>query len=160
METYDKKCEKIGDEVWTSLMRRLILQVTDSFWLENLETMEYLRRSVSLRAYGQRDPLIEYRREGLTRFKAMEASIEDSIRTVIPRIERKDEERIKAEEDKTRRAVLAASEAGKKDGQGTMVSTSAPGRNDLVKITNGTETKEMKYKKAEPLLAEGWIIVS
>jgi len=160
VETYEKKREKIGPEVWTSLMRRLVLQVTDSFWLENLETMEYLRRSVSLRAYGQRDPLIEYRREGLARFKAMEASIEEGVRNVIPRIERKDEERIKAEEDKTRRAVLAASEAGKKEGSGPVVNALAYGRNDLVTISKGEETKEMKYKKAEPLFAEGWTIVS
>ena len=50
-----------------------LLQVVDTLWLEHLETMEYLRRSVSLRAYGQRDPLIEYRREGLMRFRELEA---------------------------------------------------------------------------------------
>lgn len=160
LAAYEAKKAEIGEAPFTALMRRLVLQVTDSLWLEQLETMEYLRRSVSLRAYGQRDPLIEYRREGLARFQAMERAIEDAVRGAIPRIMPADEARIRAEEERTRRAVLAASEAGKKEGQATLVKADAPGRNDLVKITNGTETKEMKYKKAEPLLSEGWIIVS
>ena len=49
------------------------------FWVEHLEQMDYLRSSVNLRAYGQRDPLVEYKREGLQMFKQMEASIEQMI---------------------------------------------------------------------------------
>ncbi len=56
-------------------MRRVILQTIDTFWVDHLETMEYLRGSVNLRAYGQRDPLVEYKKEGLRYFKDMEASI-------------------------------------------------------------------------------------
>jgi len=56
-------------------LRRLILQTIDTFWVNHLETMEYLRGSVNLRAYGQRDPLVEYKRDGLRFFKDMEASI-------------------------------------------------------------------------------------
>lgn len=56
-------------------LRRAILQTIDTFWVDHLETMEYLRASVNLRAYGQRDPLVEYKREGLRHFKIMEANI-------------------------------------------------------------------------------------
>ena len=56
-------------------LRRLILQTIDMFWVDHLEMMEYLRNSVNLRAYGQRDPLVEYKKEGLMHFKNMEASI-------------------------------------------------------------------------------------
>lgn len=56
-------------------LRRVILQTVDTFWVDHLETMEHLRSSVGLRAYGQRDPLVEYKREGLRYFKDMEASI-------------------------------------------------------------------------------------
>src|SRR5690606_35740279 len=48
---YEAKKEEFGTEAVIALMRRLVLQVTDTFWLEHLETMDYLRRSVSLRAY-------------------------------------------------------------------------------------------------------------
>ena len=60
---FETKKNELGDN-FVPQVRRLLLQIVDMFWLEHLETMDYLRRSVSLRAYGQRDPLIEYRREG------------------------------------------------------------------------------------------------
>jgi preprotein translocase subunit SecA len=157
---YEAKKAEIGPDIFTALMRRLILQVTDTFWLEQLESMDYLRRAVSLRAYGQRDPLIEYRREGLGRFRQMEAGIQDAIRGAIPRIVPADDARIRAEEERTRRALAAAStEGGVIPEAATIVKTAGYGRNDVVKIRKGDETKEMKYKKAEPLIAEGWEIV-
>ncbi|MEK7227489.1 MAG: preprotein translocase subunit SecA [Patescibacteria group bacterium] len=56
-------------------LRRVILQTIDLFWVDHLEMMEYLRGSVNLRAYGQRDPLVEYKKDGLRFFHDMEASI-------------------------------------------------------------------------------------
>lgn len=55
-------------------LRRIALQTIDLFWVDHLEMMEYLRSSVNLRAYGQRDPLVEYKRDGLRFFRDMEAS--------------------------------------------------------------------------------------
>jgi preprotein translocase subunit SecA len=63
--------------------RRLCLQTSDMYWMDHLETMEYLRSSVNLRAYGQRDPLVEYKREGLGLFKRMEESIKQEIGTFL-----------------------------------------------------------------------------
>jgi len=151
-----KKVE-LGEEC-TEHFRRLLLQVIDIFWLEHLETMEYLRRSVSLRAYGQRDPLIEYRREGLIRFRQLEADIRAKVIEVLPRLERADAARIRAEEEKVRAALVAA---GKEEGASApLKKTSAPGRNDFVTIKKGNETKEIKFKKAEAFLADGWKIVN
>lgn len=56
-------------------LKRVILQSMDTFWVDHLEVMEHLRSSVNLRAYGQRDPLIEYKKEGLKYFKEMQASM-------------------------------------------------------------------------------------
>ncbi|KND50704.1 MAG: preprotein translocase subunit SecA [Parcubacteria bacterium C7867-007] len=157
---YEAKREELGAETWALLLRRLILQVTDAFWLEQLETMDYLRRTVSLRAYGQRDPLIEYRREGLQRFQQMEAGIIQQITEAIPRIMPSDDARIRAQEEKTRRQLVAASEGG--DGTAAektpVVNQQTIGRNDTVTIRNGDKTQTLKYKKAEPLLAEGWVL--
>ena len=49
------------------------------FWVDHLEMMDYMRSSVNLRAYGQRDPLVEYKREGLRLFRDMQISIIDQI---------------------------------------------------------------------------------
>jgi preprotein translocase subunit SecA len=160
--TYDAKKEEIGAEVWLELMRRLILQTTDTFWLEHLEYMEYLRRSVSLRAYGQRDPLIEYRREGLSRFREMEAGIEYQVREALPRIMPADDARIRAEEQKIRVQMVAASEGGDEStGAPAPIMNTGPeyGRNDTVTVTKDGETQTLKYKRAEQLLGEGWTIV-
>lgn len=146
-------------EGFLPLMRRLILQVTDAFWLEHLDTMEYLRRSVSLRAYGQRDPLIEYRREGLALFTTMQSAIKAKIAEAIPHIVSSDEARIKHEEERARQQILDASKAGVVVTGVTIVNNETYGRNDEVTITNGTDTKTLKYKKAEALLGEGWEIV-
>ena len=153
-KAFAQKKQEFGAS-FPAIMRRLLLQITDSFWLEQLETMDYLRRSVSLRAYGQRDPLIEYRREGLSRFRAMEAGVDEAIRKALPRIVRADDSRIKAQEAKERAKILAAS--GGDDS--APVAKSEYGRNDTVTIKNGEETRTMKYKKAEPFIAEGWTIV-
>ncbi len=156
-ETYDAKKEELGKDAVISLMRRLMLQVTDTFWLEHLETMDYLRRSVSLRAYGQRDPLIEYRKEGLARYRILEASIADAVCQAIPRIVPADDSRIRQEEARTRAQLVAA---GKEGGtQAPVVKGTSIGRNDVVTIKKGEETKTLKYKKAEPLLVEGWHLV-
>jgi preprotein translocase subunit SecA len=156
------KQAEIGRELFAMLLRRLVLQVIDAFWLENLETMEYLRRSVSLRAYGQRDPLIEYRREGLARFNAMQEGIAVSIREALPHIMPADDARIRAEEERVHRALHAASEGGDAPAaQIPIVKTGREyGRNDEVTIRKGNETQTLKYKKAEPLLAQGWVIES
>ncbi len=140
-------------------LRRLLLQVIDTFWLEHLETMDYLRRSVSLRAYGQRDPLIEYRREGLVRFRQLEENIRFAVAEALPRLENRDDARIRAEEAKTRAVLIAA---GKEEGAapGPLKRATEYGRNDFVTLKKGDETQTLKFKKAEPLLTEGWEIVS
>ena len=74
-ETLKAKEEEFGTEAYLATARRMALQTIDLFWLEHLEAMEYLRGSVNLRAYGQRDPLIEYRKEGLRLFRAMEEAV-------------------------------------------------------------------------------------
>ena len=56
-------------------VRRIILQTVDLFWVDHLEMMDYLRSSVNLRAYGQRDPLVEYKKDGLRFFRDMQGSI-------------------------------------------------------------------------------------
>ncbi len=158
MTALDLKKQELG-EAFVEQLRRFLLQITDTFWLEHLETMDYLRRSVSLRAYGQRDPLIEYRREGLIRFRQLEGSIVDAVVAAIPHLQSVDDARIRDEEAKIRASFVAA---GKEEpGTATPVHRAVVyGRNDLVTLKKGGETQTIKYKKAESLLAEGWEIVT
>ena len=86
-EAIDKKRETIGEEKFNQALKELCLQTFDMFWVEHLEMMDYLRGSVNLRAYGQRDPLVEYKKEGLRLFKEMEESIENSILGTITKVD-------------------------------------------------------------------------
>ncbi|MBI2097685.1 MAG: preprotein translocase subunit SecA [Candidatus Vogelbacteria bacterium] len=65
--------------VTTEDLRRIMLGALDALWVEHLEAMEYLKQGVNLRAYGQRDPFVEYKREGLRLFKSMEATMIETI---------------------------------------------------------------------------------
>ena len=154
--SFETKQSELG-EAFVSLLRRLLLQIIDMFWLEHIEAMDYLRRSVSLRAYGQRDPLIEYRREGLIRFRQLEESIKTATIEAVPRLQGTDEARIRAEEEKTRALIISAG-AGEGDAPATAHS-SEYGRNDFVTLKKGEATQTLKFKKAEPLLKEGWEIL-
>jgi preprotein translocase subunit SecA len=77
----------VGEEVFMRSFRDLCLQTFDMFWVEHLEMMDHLRGSVNLRAYGQRDPLVEYKKEGLRLFKEMEESIRNTILSTLTRID-------------------------------------------------------------------------
>lgn len=69
----------VGDDAFIETFRRIVLHVTDLLWIEHLETMDYLRSSVNLRAYGQREPLVEYKKEGLRLFKEMEQNFREQV---------------------------------------------------------------------------------
>jgi preprotein translocase subunit SecA len=155
------KQAEFGEEQFYNLFRRFALQMIDTLWVEHLEVMGYTRNSVNLRAYGQRDPLIEYRKEGTRLFKEMQAAINDRINDVVPRLQPVLVEREEAEKKKESEAAQAAAGAeqtAKPAGEPRRASA-VPGRNDLVTITNGEETKTLKFKKAEEFLALGYKIV-
>lgn len=155
------KKQEFGEEAWYELIRKLILQMTDIIWVEHLEVMGYTRSSVNLRAYGQRDPLVEYRKEGNRLFKEMQEATLHRIAEIIPNMQpaaiEKEEEALRKEKERVQRAGGGEDQSASTQRQ--RINTTTYGRNDLVTITNGTDTKELKYKKAESLLAEGWKVV-
>lgn len=156
-EVIAKKRAEFGEDEWWDTFRKLCLQVTDIIWVEHLEVMNYTRSSVTLRAYGQRDPLIEYRKEAARLFNEMQASSLARIADILPNLKT---EAVAREEAELKRVSEQAQAAGSGEARATRINGKTYGRNDLVTITDGTTTQEMKYKKAEPLLSSGWKIVS
>jgi len=77
---YDARELALGEEVAREVERRVVLSVLDRKWREHLYEMDYLQEGIGLRAMAQRDPLVEYQREGFTLFEAMNEAIkEESI---------------------------------------------------------------------------------
>ncbi|MFI0432233.1 MAG: preprotein translocase subunit SecA, partial [Candidatus Nanopelagicales bacterium] len=91
-EAYDRREEHFGEEVVRELERRVIMSVLDKRWREHLYEMDYLKEGIGLRAMAQKDPLVEYQREGYDLFQVMMQAIgEESVRylfTVEPEVHR------------------------------------------------------------------------
>ncbi len=82
-QKYNERREKIGEEGIRNIEKFVLLRVIDELWIDHLEQMEYLRDSVNLRAYGQRDPLVEYRIEGQKIFERLLKSIKYQVVNLI-----------------------------------------------------------------------------
>jgi preprotein translocase subunit SecA len=87
MEAYEAKETAVTTEVMRELERVVMLNITDTKWREHLYEMDYLQEGIHLRAYAQRDPLVEYQREAFTMFEALTASIREDFVKYIYRVE-------------------------------------------------------------------------
>ncbi|MDP3953923.1 MAG: preprotein translocase subunit SecA [bacterium] len=80
---YEQREKQLGKEAMHHLEKLVLLRVIDELWVDHLETMEHLRDSVRLRAYGQRDPLIEYKVEGQRLFNELQSAIGSQVTNLI-----------------------------------------------------------------------------
>ncbi len=79
-QAYERREDEVGVDVIRELERQVMLSVLDRKWREHLYEMDYLREGIGLRAYSQRDPLVEYQKEGFDMFNAMKEGIrEDTV---------------------------------------------------------------------------------
>ncbi len=142
----DKKTE-LGEEAYRKSLRMLAVQVLDMLWVDHLEQMDYMRSSVRLRAYGQRDPLVEYKREALRLFRDLEASIGATLIKLIPSLGSKAAEAKRAEVKEVHESakVIDGAEADRPDHPDT-ADKSEVGRNELCPCGSGK-----KYKKCGAL---------
>ncbi|MCS7006162.1 MAG: preprotein translocase subunit SecA, partial [Gaiellaceae bacterium] len=79
LETYAEREQALGHELAREVERYVILQTVDRRWREHLETMDYLREGVHLRAFAQKDPLVEYRAEGHALFEELSRAIREEV---------------------------------------------------------------------------------
>ena len=70
-EFIEDRIKKYGETLIYDVLRTIYLQIVDQHFMAHLEHMDSIRQSVNLRAYGQRDPLVEYKKEALLTYKAM-----------------------------------------------------------------------------------------
>src|SRR5437588_5110453 len=86
-EAYDRKVEEMGAEQMPAVERSVMLQTIDWQWMEYLTQMEQFREGIGLRAYGQRDPLVEYKNEAFEMFNELRDRIEASIVANVYRVQ-------------------------------------------------------------------------
>lgn len=85
-EHYKEREEDIGSDLMRELENLVMLKVVDNHWMEHLDAMDMLREGVGLRAYGQKDPLVEYKFEAYDMFEAMIDAIQDDVVRYIYRV--------------------------------------------------------------------------
>lgn len=90
-ETYQDKEKKLGQEMMLRLSKYITLRVIDSKWMNHLDNMDELRQGIGLRAYGQKDPLTEYKFESYDMFNEMTSSIREDIISNIFRVQVEEE---------------------------------------------------------------------
>ncbi|MBE6978569.1 MAG: preprotein translocase subunit SecA [Ruminococcaceae bacterium] len=77
VQTYENKEAEYGENVMRELERVVMLRVVDEYWMDNIDAMDDLKQGIHLRAYGQHDPVVEYKNEGYEMFQAMVQGIRD-----------------------------------------------------------------------------------
>jgi preprotein translocase subunit SecA len=82
-----EKAVRIGPETMRMAEKSLLLQVLDQQWKEHLLSLDQLRQGISLRAYAQKDPLNEYKREAFTMFESLLAGLRETVTMVLSHVE-------------------------------------------------------------------------
>lgn len=81
---YGDKTEMLGEEAIKTLQAQVMLRIIDTKWMAHLSEMDYLKVGIGLRAFGQRDPLVEYKNEAYSAFQGLTSSMfEDFLRTLL-----------------------------------------------------------------------------
>jgi preprotein translocase subunit SecA len=132
----EEKRSSLGEEVFLRVFKDITLQIIDRLWMEHLEVMGDTRQSVNLRAYGQREPIVEYKKESMRLFHEFEHTWLHDIADILKRID------VQATLKPKVQAVEIVSPVSKKS--------------DIVIISKGNETKEVKRKKVQQWLDTGW----
>ncbi len=141
LKLYEEKEEEIGSEQLREVERVILLKAVDTKWMSHIDDMDQLKRGIGLSAYGQRDPVVEYRFEGFKMFDEMVAAIrEQTVRMLLTVHIRQDEE-IKREQVAKPDAPNAGSGDGSFNG-GTVKAAKKIGPNDPCPCGSGK-----KYKK-------------
>ncbi|MDB9898147.1 preprotein translocase subunit SecA [Gammaproteobacteria bacterium] len=165
---YSKKFSDLGENRLL-LEKQVMLQVLDVHWKEHLSEIDHLRNSVGLRAYAQKNPKNEFKREAYSMFESMLSEIDvETIRILFSlQISTESElesinkqnssQELKLEKEEINSDIFQNEKQTTPIVKTNTVTRNEPklGRNDLVKITNGQDTQEMKYKKAKPMIESG-----
>jgi preprotein translocase subunit SecA len=137
-ELYERREAQFGEEIARELERVVLLKNVDSEWMDHIDAMEELQKGIRLRAYGQHDPVVEYRLEGFEMFNAMIATIRENTARMMLTIQLRTQEEPKREQV----AQPTATSADGTDTNRTVRKGKKPGRNDPCPCGSGK-----KYKK-------------
>jgi preprotein translocase subunit SecA len=147
---YSAKEERVGSELMRQYERHLLLQIIDGAWKDHLLAMDHLKDGIGLRAYGQRDPLVEYKKESFDMFSQMRERIENDAVRFLYLLEPMTADERQREEERRRREQRQIFDAASRSAAGVtarggvrQVKRQAPkvGRNDPCPCGSGKKYK-------------------
>ncbi len=144
-KVYEEKTAELGEELMLYWEKRVLLQLIDSKWKEHLHALDNLRQGINLRAYGQRDPLVEYKKEAFHLFDQLTESIKNEAIEYIFRLRPVRQERFETALSSGKQETIHASASAL--AAGVKSAFEAPGIASV--LTGKTEKKE--EAKAEPV---------
>ena len=147
LSAYEKREAELGEEVMRELERRVVLSVLDRKWREHLYEMDYLREGIGLRAYSQRDPLVEYQREGYELFNAMMEGIAEESVGFLFNLDVQVEESAEQSDGGAEPQLTAKGLGGEKKPQA--LSYSAPSEDGEAEVRGETATASADTSEAE-----------
>ncbi len=133
-EIYAAREEEYGEELMREIERVVLLKTVDSHWMDHIDAMDEMRKGIGLVAYGQHDPVREYRNQGCDRFNAMTESIREETARMIMSVRVRKNEEIKREK--------VAEETGTGEGAKTVRGKGTVSKNALCPCGSG-----LKYKR-------------
>ncbi len=149
MSILESKEQKYGAPMMRELERICLLRNVDSKWMEHIDNMDQLKQGMSLRGYGQRDPIVEYRIEGFAMFDEMIATIrEDAVHMLLTIEVRQQNQEPKREQVAKPTGEGAPAQAGAKGA--TPVRVTKIGRNDPCPCGSGLKWKKCTCKEYHP----------
>ena len=110
-EAYKAKEEIVGAETLRNFEKGIVLQTLDELWKEHLSAMDYLRKGIHLRSYGQKDPKNEYKKESFAMFTHMLDVLKTNVIRVLCRIQVRSQEEVEAERRQYAEALAQAEAA-------------------------------------------------
>jgi preprotein translocase subunit SecA len=130
---YEKNEEQVGSEIMRFLEKQVVLRSVDKFWMAHIDNMDELRQGVNLRAYGQKNPLTEYKFESYDIFQVMVEDIKEEVARLIYRVKVVEpQERIRNIKDNR----------SEEDGGKTVKNNDKIGRNDPCPCGSGKKYKQ------------------
>jgi len=96
-EIYEAREERFGSEIMRQIERAMLLRSVDTNWMDHIDNMDDLRQGIGLRAYGQHDPVVEYRNESYDMFSAMTDAIREQTAKLVMTVEVRQNQEVKRE---------------------------------------------------------------
>ena len=146
VECYEEKIENYKEKGidYHEVERIIMLRTVDTKWIEHIDAMDKLKRGISLRAYGNEDPLISYKKEGLEMFEELTASIQEDTVKYLLKIEVEKTQRQERRPDPRNYVAQGGSLNAE---QRTVVNKAEPGRNDPCPCGSGKKYKNCCGRK-------------